>query len=160
MGFIDNATMIQAVKKAMDSELRAIEYFEKAMERTADPGAKKMFKLLIKAKRQNFTFLDVALKSIDGGELGDATRARFAMIRPKTEPVKLTDLQIKNDIDALEVGIQSQRELRKAFLEMAFLATNPMVADFFNGLANEEKYHLDLMEKQYVSIKENGQWSW
>ena len=160
MGFINDDMMIQAVKKAMDSELRAVEFFEKAMKKTADPGAKKMFDRLIGAKRQNFAFLDQALKSIDGGELGEATRARFALVRPQTEPVKLTDVQIKTDIDALEVGIQAQRDQRKAFLELSFSATTPIVAAFFKNLATEEKYHLELLEKQYVSIKEHGRWTW
>ena len=160
MGSVNQDAMIQAVKKAMDAELRAVEFFEKAMEKTVDPGAKKMFKQLAGFGRQHFSFLDMALKSIGGGERGEPTRARFALVRPKTEPVTMTELQVKNDIDALEVGIQTQKEQHKAFVEMAYLATTPSVADFFNNLADEEKGHLELLEEQYVSVKETGLWSW
>ena len=157
---LNQAAMIQAVKKAMDEELRAAEFFEKVMNRTVDPGAKKMFKQLAAFQRQHVQHLDFALKSIDGGELGEPTRARFRIIRPDTPPVDLTEVQIKTDIEALEVGIEAQKKRQATYLDLSFLATTPSVAAFFKNLADEEKRHLEMLEEQYLSIKNSGKYTW
>ena len=160
MGNLNQETMIQAIKKAMDEELRAAEFFEKAMNQTADPGAQKMFKQLAAFQKQHVQNLDFALKSIDGGELGEPTRARFRIIRPNTPPVDLTDIQVKTDKEALEVGIEAQKKRRTTYLDLAYEATTPSVAEFFNGLADEEKRHLEMLQEQYLSINKTGKWSW
>jgi rubrerythrin len=157
---VGNEAMIQAVKKAMDEELRAAEFFDTAMNRTADPGAKKMFKQLAAFQRQHFQTIDFVLQSIGGGELGEPTRARFRIIRPDTPPVDLNDAQIKTDIEALEVGIEAQKKRKTTYLELAFIATTPSVAAFFNELADEEQTHLEILEEQYLSISKSGKWAW
>ena len=65
----------------------------------------------------------------------------------------------KKALEALQQAIRLETEGQRFYLEAAEKSQDSKGKDMFQMLAGDEEIHLRLVQKQYQSLKETGQWA-
>ncbi len=63
-----------------------------------------------------------------------------------------------NELDALSLAIEREKEAQRYYSDAASKATSEAGRKMFSWLASEEEGHLKILEKQWEEIKDTGKW--
>ena len=63
-----------------------------------------------------------------------------------------------NEQEALSLAIKREREAHRYYSDAAAKTTSESGKNMFSWLASEEKGHIEILEKQWEQIKEDGTW--
>jgi len=63
-----------------------------------------------------------------------------------------------DQLDALSLAVQREKEARRFYGDAAKKATNEASKNMFSWLASEEEGHIKILEKQFDRVKGEGKW--
>ncbi len=152
---------LKAVKIAVDAEREAFLFYREAAEKSTNPRGKDMFRQLSAFEVEHYKkmiHLYLSLKRENkwipytgAGEL----KPEHAIETPKG------GYETKeSDIEALKKAIEKEAKAAEFYREMAKETEDPQGREMFKTLVKEEEMHRQLLNDQYYSLLNQGEWVW
>lgn len=160
----ENFNDAEALKIAINIEEEGLEFYSTLMKSAKDDKAKDIFSKLASAEKKHLAlfqkaYLDITppANPVQGCE--DYTVDLYlkdlvdtGIFTKKGEAGRLA-AEIKTDIDALEMGIQAEKDSILYYTEAAKNTKYEAGRKAFEQLANEEKKHLRILAEQLKAVK-------
>jgi len=141
---------------AMQAEQEAARFYADAAARTADPRGRDLFQQLARFEQAHFTHL----KSLYDGEFEGYQGEQLLPEKPEATRALPGEADRRSATDALTVAIKSEEKAAAAYRRLAGEATDERLRDFFQRLEREEELHRKVLEDQYLSLTNQGFWTW
>ncbi|AGA89130.1 hypothetical protein Thimo_0258 [Thioflavicoccus mobilis 8321] len=166
MASIDAQT-IEIVKKSIKLELAGKGFYERAAEVTEDDLGKAMFSRLAKEEDGHLVVIEKIFTSMAGGE---QWRAIADEEMGKKGPAPLVDeleaaiakrggdSKHANGAAALKIAMEMERKAIGFFEDLTRKAKTPTARELAESLAEEERFHYDLLQYQYDNVLNMGFW--
>jgi len=163
---IDNQ-LVEIIKESIKLELRGKGFYERAAEVTEDERGKKMFARLAMEEDGHLEVIEEIFTSMASGEqwrkIADKT---MRMQGPAPVVDQLEAAVAKRDADnknangtaALKIAMEMERNAIRFFEDLVKQAKTPKARELAQSLADEERYHYDLLQYQYDNVLNLGFW--
>ena len=152
---------LKAIRVAIEAEKEAFQAYSKAAKRTKNPKGRDMFQQLSEFEMNHYQKLTGLLKSLQ--EKGEWVLYGGTSLKKKTISVKIEKPKGQDqltDMDALKIAIREEKKALAYYRSLAELTRDPMGKNMYKRLADEESLHERLLNDQYYSLHNTGQWSW
>lgn len=152
----------EAIIGAIKLEINGRKFFEHAAEVTEHEKGKKMFKFLADEEVKHLETFSKLFSQILGNEdwRKYVRSSDFEGEAPLVEKLKerLKSGKSKGETEALSIGMQLEMNAIQFFQNAAAEADDPVAAKIFQEIAEEEKFHYDLLQAQHDSVTHSGFW--
>lgn len=160
----ENFNDTEALKIAINIEEEGLEFYSTLMKSAKDDKAKDIFSKLASAEKKHLAlfqkaYLDITSPANPVQGCEDYTVDLYlkdlvdtGIFTKKGEAGRLA-AEIKTDIDALEMGIQAEKDSILYYTEAAKNTKYEAGRKAFEQLANEEKKHLRILAEQLKAVK-------
>jgi rubrerythrin len=151
-----------AIKGAIQLEIDGKAFFNHAADITTHEKGRKMFQWLAQEEVRHLeTFgkmFTTILEDADWKKYVDSMsgRGEAPLIKKLKENMKRESS--KGEIEAIRVGMELEREAIDFFQKAAGETDDPTARKIFLQIAEEEKFHYDLLEAQHDSVSQSGFW--
>jgi rubrerythrin len=141
-----------ALKRSVQTEKNAMNYYQIAAKHMKDEGAVKTFELLAREEREHAKqFFD----SYDGDDM--PSFEDFINAPPENESDWLSDLEKAiasglNERKAMELALEKEKKLEESLREMAAKVEDPAVAAVFEENAKSTHNHYVIIESEYARL--------
>ena len=141
-----------ALKRSVQTEKNAMNYYQIAAKHMKDEGAIKTFELLANEEREHAKqFFD----SYDGDDM--PSFEDFINAPPENESDWLSDLEKAiavglNERKAMELALEKEKKLEESLREMAVKVKDPAVAAVFEANAKSTHNHYVIIESEYARL--------
>jgi len=141
----------EALKRAIQTEKNAMDFYRRGARHMRDPGAKRVFELLAREEREHAeTFYNV----YPGTEIADLQA--FMEREPEAASGWLAELGANlADLDerkALQVALDKEQKLEQSLREMAARIDDPKVRAVYEENARSTRNHYLLIESEYARL--------
>jgi rubrerythrin len=151
-----------AIIGAIRLEINGRKFFNHAAEVTEHEKGKKMFRFLAEEEVKHLeTFSRLFSQILEGDDWKKYVRGRDRDGEaPLVEKLKerLKSGQGKGETEALSIGMQLEMDAIHFFQNAAAESEDPVARKIFTEIADEEKFHYDLLQAQYDSVTNSGFW--
>ena len=150
------------IREAITLEIRGREFFNQAAEVTRNSLGQKMFRHLAEQETHHLKAFGQLFSQVVGSAewttaLNDEEVAgQSAVIEDLV--ARLTRAEGKSEIEALRVGMELELKAIEFFKGCADKGHDPVAKEIFEKIADEEKFHYDLLQAQYDSVTGSGFW--
>jgi rubrerythrin len=155
---------IEAIKIAMDAEMKAHEKYAQAAQKSTNPKGKDMFSQLTAFELSHYNNLKALFDSLADGK-GWTTYSGTQF--PETpqfmegEASSLEASETKDDIlSVLSKAIEDEKKACEYYTKLAEEIADPAGKEMFKKLAEEEKLHKKILNDQWYSLNNQGVWVW
>ena len=141
-----------ALKRSVQTEKNAMNYYQIAAKHMKDEGAIKTFELLAREEREHAKqFFD----SYEGDDM--PSFEEFIDTPPDNESDWLSDLEKLiaaglNERKAMELALEKEQNLEESLREMAAKIEDPAVAAVFEANAKSTHNHYVIIESEYARL--------
>ncbi len=153
--------VVEAIKIAIQMEKDGRRFYEECVKKTENQLGKKMFESLA---RDEIGHLHTFQKMFDT-LIGTDQWKELAQGSPNVGKVPIfegrTNKKVKvnqSDIDALRIGMESERKGIELYKKAAGEVKDPMAKKIFTKIIEEEEYHYDLLKAQFDYLTKSGFW--
>jgi len=141
----------EALKRAIQTEKNAMDFYRRGARFMRDPGAKRVFELLAREEREHAeTFYNV----YPGGDIADFPA--FMERDPEEAAGWLADLGADlanlDERKALQVALDKEQKLEESLREMAARIDDPQVRAVYEENARSTHNHYLLIESEYARL--------
>jgi rubrerythrin len=150
------------VREAIKLEIQGREFFLQAAEATGNALGQKMFRRLAEEEVKHLVafgklFSDV-IKSEEWRDYvhREETAGKAAVIEELA--ARMRRAQDKSEIEALRIGMELELRAIEFFKGCASQGDDPQASAIFAAIADEERFHYDLLQAQYDSVTGSGFW--
>ncbi|WP_177420825.1 ferritin-like domain-containing protein [endosymbiont of Lamellibrachia barhami] len=159
--------MVELIKESIKLEISGKGFYERAAVVTEDELGKAMFIRLAKEEDGHLTVLEKIFTSITGGEDWRNIADREMQKKGPASVVDQLEAAIAkrgkdnknaNGAEALKIAMEMERKAIRFFEELVKKASNPKVRELAESLADEERFHYDLLQSQHDSVLNMGYW--
>lgn len=151
-----------AIKEAIKLEINGRKFFNHAAEVTHHPRGKKMFLFLAKEEVKHLeTFGKMFTSILKGGDWKKYVKdEELKQEAPLIEKLKenMKNEEGKGETQALSIGMELEMGAVHFFEKAAEEADDPVAKKIFQEIAEEEKFHYDLLQAQLDSVTHSGFW--
>jgi rubrerythrin len=160
-------TVDEAIKKAIKLEIDGKAFFNHAAEVTESERGKKMFLWLANEEVKHLEvfgkLFSRILKSDDWkkyvSEAQLSRKGEAPLITKLKESMKKKERKGgKGEVDAIRIGMELEQNAIQFFQEAAGETDDTNAAKIFSEIAEEEKFHFDMLQAQYDSVSGSGFW--
>jgi rubrerythrin len=141
-----------ALKRSVQTEKNAMNYYQIAAKHMKDPGAIKTFELLAGEEREHAKqFFD----SYHGDDM--PSFEDFINAPPENESDWMSDLEKAiasglNERKAMELALEKEKKLEESLLEMCAKVSDPAVAAVYAANAKSTHNHYLIIESEYARL--------
>ena len=154
---------IDAIEVSLCIEKQGLLYYETAARKVTHPGVKEIFLKLAAEEKEHIQslqkkagFLQPALKAkAPSRKVVDQVIAEWIKGKVFPDPEKGGFSRIKNDLEALEVGVESEKRSIAVLNQLLLLENKLDVRMIFSHLLAEEKKHLAALEALKRTLQDN-----
>ena len=152
----------EIITEAIKLEINGREFFTRAAESTDNSLGRKMFQRLAQEEVKHldaFSHLfSSVIKSADWKKL--VKKEELEGKSPVIEELALRMKKAagKSDLEALSIGMELEQKAIEFFKNTAEGSSNPEVKEIFEKIAEEERFHYDLLQAQHDSLTNSGFW--
>lgn len=158
--------LVDLIRSAIRLELDGRGFYRKASAATAHPSGKRMFLRLADEEQNHFAELGALLASLVGDSEWQRIAAEEASSTEKSPVVSQLETAISarghgtvaDDTQALRVAMELERQALSFFDGLREHTSDPMQLELINRLAEEERFHYDLLQAQLDSLLNVGIW--
>lgn len=142
----------EAIKRSIQTEKNAMDFYRLAGTHMKDPEAKKVFEVLAKDEKEHaHQFFDI----YEGRDISSFDQ--FIAEPPKDESDWMADLRKMlqasfNERQAMELAMKKEQQLEKALREMAAKVDDPKVRKVFEDNAKSTNHHYQIIESEYARL--------
>jgi rubrerythrin len=162
-----NEQLVELIKDAFDLEFNSKRFYLFAVEVTNNVAGKKMFQKLADEEDGHMEAFEKIISTITGNDEWKEIATEEARTIPPSaivESFKATvdkwigNKQSADDTVALRMAMELERRAIVMFEGMSKRAKNPQVKALAESLADEERYHYDMLQAQHDNILSVGIW--
>lgn len=148
------------LKDALNSEIKAKEFYENASEKAQSQAGKKFFKEMADFEQNHYTRVKKVIESLDQGIKieGQETQSDSPSVRSEVEG----EFEPNKDeiVNVINLAIEAEKNAQERYRTIAGLLTSEEEINIFNDLANEERNHQKMLEDQFYHISNKGTIIW
>ncbi len=148
----DNIEVKDAVRRAMQTEKNAMEFYQRGAEMMQNADAKKVFELLAREEREHAEWFYNVYPGEDIADLQDFLNADADK---DSEWLKELD-QVKeagfNERKAMELAMEKEKNLATHLRALAAKIENPEVRKVFEENATSTDHHYQIIESEYARL--------
>lgn len=148
----ENIDLKDAVRRAMQTEKNAMEFYQRGAELMKNAEAKKVFELLAREEREHAEWFYNVYPGDDIANLDT-----FLAASPDKNSDWLNELQqVKeedfNERKAMELAMEKEKNLAEHLRAMASKIENPEVRKVFEENAKSTDHHFQIIESEYARL--------
>jgi len=150
------------IREAIKLEIRGREFFNQAAAMTHNSLGKKMFLYLAEQEVHHLkAFGDLFSEVVHSDEWkkyvhDEEAVGKSAVIEELV--ARMRRAEDKSEIEALRIGMELELKAIDFFRECANKGDDPTAKAIFIRIADEERFHYDLLQVQYDSVTGSGFW--
>lgn len=151
-----------AIRGAIQLEIDGQKFFNHAADVTENDNGKKMFMWLADEEVKHLEAFGKLFSKI---LKGDDWKKYIRGDNGNTEAPLITKLKAgtkegsgKIELDAIRIGMELEKNAIQFFQDASRKADDPVASRIFNQIAEEEKFHYDILQSQYDSVTNSGFW--
>lgn len=150
------------LKEALKLEIRGKEFFLQAARLTQNELGRKMFEHLAKEEVRHLETFGELFTEVLGGE--DWKKAISSEdLKENSEVIdslvsRLKNAANKSDVEALSIGLELEKKAIEHFGQAVSISADEKTRTIFERIANEERFHYDLLQAQLDSLQKTGFW--
>jgi rubrerythrin len=154
------------IKIAIKMEVDGMNFYKNAAENTSNALGKKMFLSFVEDEKKHLKALEEVFKGADKDTLESMFQSSDPRERIKTVFSSASEEVAGNeaskadpdDIKALEMAIQFEKDGYGYYLDKAETAESVTVRELFKMLADEEESHLEMLTNTHTFLTDTGNW--
>jgi rubrerythrin len=155
---------IEAIKIAMDAEMKAHEKYAQAAQKLANPKGRDMFSQLAAFELSHYNNLKALFDSLTvdkgwtkyaGTQFSETLECREG----EASSVEVSETKDKV-LSILSKAIEGEKKACEYYTKLAEEITDPAGKEMFKKLAEEEKLHTKILNDQWYSLNNQGVWVW
>lgn len=158
--------MAEIIKGSISLEVNGKRFYERAASVTDDKLGKAMFQRLAEEEDGHLEVLEGIFASITDGDDWREIAERAANRTGRAPVVEQLETAIAargkdqnaNDSKALKIAMEMERKAIWFFEEMIKRAKSPKMRELVEALADEERFHYDLLQSQLDNLMNVGLW--
>lgn len=157
-----SSQVLEAIKGSIRLEINGRRFFDHAADITHHERGRKMFRFLAGEEVKHLeTFGKLFSKVLQGEDWkeyvkNEEIKGEAPLIEKLRE--RLKERKGKSEVEALSIGMELEKDAIKFFQDAAKASDDPTAKKIFLEIAEEEKFHYDLLQAQYDSVMHNGIW--
>ncbi|MGB8952001.1 MAG: ferritin family protein [Candidatus Aminicenantales bacterium] len=150
------------IQEAIQLEIRGREFFTHAAELTHNQLGKKMFQRLADEEVRHLEVFSRLFSSVLQSEewkkavKEEELQGKSSVIEELVSRVKRAEDQ--SEIEALRIGMELELKAIDFFKGCVDKGSDPAAKEIFDKIADEERFHYDLLQAQYDSVTRSGFW--
>jgi rubrerythrin len=148
----DNIEVKDAVRRAMQTEKNAMEFYQRGAEMMKNAEAKKVFELLAREEREHAEWFYNVYPGDDIADLQDFLNAdadKDSEWMKELNQVKAEDF---NERKAMELAMEKEKNLATHLRALADKIENPEVRKVFEENATSTDHHYQIIESEYARL--------
>ena len=152
----------EAIIGAIKLEINGRRFFNHAADVTQHERGKKMFRHLAEEEGKHLETFSKLFNQILGGEdwkqyvRSHDVEGEAPLVEKLKE--RMGREEGKGETEALSIGMQLEMDAIDFFQKAAAETDDPVARKIFQEIADEEKFHYDLLQAQYDSVTNSGFW--
>ncbi len=158
--------ILALIREAVDLEINGEKFYKRAAAVTENRDGKAMFERLSKEEAGHTDELGCIFAPIVGNEgwkvIVEEVKAkggRSGLVDELDEAVrKRKKGELAGDSDALRIAMDMERRAIANFENLIQRTKDPKVREYAEKLADEERFHYDLLQSQMDSVENMGVW--
>jgi rubrerythrin len=158
--------LVELIRSAVRLEIDGRSFYRQASAATAHPSGKRMFLRLAEEEQGHFAELGALLASLVGASEWQRIAAEEAASAEKSPVIAELESAIAarghgtvaDDTQALRVAMEIERRALSFFEGLKERASDPVQLALLSKLAEEERFHYDLLQAQLDSLLNVGIW--
>lgn len=152
--------LMDGLRRAIQTEADGYQFYTMASQTTKDPKGRQTFKILAAEELKHLDFLKSQYQAVsDTGAINPALkigdRHDFSKDPIFSDEILNRISGAQFEMSALSIGMQLELSSINYYKEQAELSDNPEVAAFYHELADWEKIHYEVLERQQEMLKED-----
>jgi len=157
---MENSNIKDLLVEALNSEIKAKEFYKNASEKAQSQAGKKFFKELANFEQNHYNKVKKIIESIEKGIKIESQD--FQSEAPITKSEVEGEFEPNKDeiVDVINLAIEAEKNAQERYRKIANITTDDKVKDIFDNLANEERNHQRILENQFYHISNKGTIIW
>jgi rubrerythrin len=155
-----NASVDDLLIKAMNSEIRAKEFYLGASEKAQSNAGKKLFRELGDFEQNHYERLKRVIEFRNKGKVFERIEPgqRIPMVKSEVEG----EFEANKDeiVNVIHLAIESEKKAQARYKKIAEMFDDKEVKNIFDNLAEEERKHQRILEDQFYHISNKGTIIW
>lgn len=152
---------LKAVNIAVEAERTAFLFYREAAGKTDNPRGRDMFEQLADFEMGHYKkMIHLYLSLKRENKWIPYTGAGELKARHHIEASAAGVETNKNDIEALKMAIEKESQAAEFYRKMAEETKDPLGQEMFKKLTEEEEIHRRLLNDQFYSLQNQGEWVW
>lgn len=152
----------EMIKEAVKLEINGRAFFMHAAEVTENQLGKKMFLRLAQEEVKHLEAFGKIFSSMIGSEDWKKELDQ-EQLEGKSEVIeelssRMKKAEGKSEIEALRIGMELEQKAIEFFGSCCKDTDDPAAKNIFEKIADEERFHYDLLQAQYDSVTGSGFW--
>lgn len=153
--------VVEAIRTAIQMEKEGQHFYEECARKTENELGKKMFESIAKDEIGHLHTFQKMFDTLTGTDQwkelaqGSPNVGKVPIFEGRTD--KKRDVN-QSDIDALRIGMESERKGIELYKKAAEDAKEPIARQIFTKIREEEEYHYDLLQAQLDYLTKSGFW--
>jgi len=151
-----------AIKGAIKLEINGRKFFNHAADITSHEKGKRMFRFLAEEEVKHLETFSQYFTKILGGEdwkqhvPGHELQGEAPLVEKLKQRMK--NAEGTGETEALSIGMQLEMDAIRFFEKAAHDTDDQTAKRIFMQIADEEKFHYDLLQAQHDSVSKSGFW--
>jgi len=146
--------------EAMNSEIKAKEFYNNAAEKAQSQAGRKFFKELANFEQNHYNKIKSIIESIDKGIKIESQKYDTEIPAIKSEVEGEFEPNKEEIVDLINLAINAEKNAQERYRKISRMSTDNKVKDIFDNLANEERNHQRILENQFYHISNKGTIIW
>jgi rubrerythrin len=157
---MENQNLKNLLIEAMNSEIKAKEFYNNASDKAQSQAGKKFFKELANFEQNHYNKVKKIIETIDKGITIDSQDSRSD--QPEIKPEVEGEFEPNKDeiVEVINLAIEAEKNAQERYRKIAKISTDDKIKDIFDNLANEERNHQRILENQFYHISNKGTIIW
>ena len=155
---------LEAIKIAMDAEMKAHENYTQAARKSTNPKGKDMFSQLAAFELGHYNNLKALFDSLsDDKGWTEYAGTQFSETPEciEGEASSVEESETKDEVlSILSKAIEGEKKACEYYTKLAEEITDTAGKETFKKLAEEEKLHTKILNDQWYSLNNQGVWVW
>ena len=157
---MDDLNINDLLNDALNSEIKAKEFYEGASEKAQSQAGKKFFKEMADFEQNHYNRVKKVIDSIDQGIKIESNETQTGSPSVRSEVEGEFEPNKDEIVNVINLAIEAEKNAQERYRTIAGLLTSEEEKNIFNDLADEERNHQRMLEDQFYHISNKGTIIW
>ncbi len=149
---LDNIDLKDAVRRAIQTEKNAMDFYQRGAEIMQNTEAKKVFELLAREEREHAEWFYNVYPGDDIPDLEEFLNAGVDQNSEWMSELNQMDTKDFNERKAMEMAMEKEKGLAEHLRNFAAKIEDPEVRKVFEDNATSTDYHFQIIESEYARL--------